>query len=444
MKIGTIAAWHQRDLGAIVELEKWERFYQHQGVEIIPMRGGGIEVPDGTRVLDELDPRNPSQVAFHREVLRSSPDPRSNDALFREVARRGLAAYKAIRTIIESERLDGLHVDALASYLISLPAAWAVAELAAEGVPMVLRSHDFTWERAYASNPFIESLIGRVLPPTGPSVLHVVSTESARRALAEHVPDANAIVAPNLFPVHSTAGRGHLFRQDFGVPADRLLLLQPTRFIPTKGIHHSVHLAHRLTVATGQPSEILVTGSAAGGTSWKPGVAQAYAEEVTRLAQALGVSIRMLDGKLRSYASDDGAAQGVRDAYAAADIVTYPSMAEGFGNPVVESALERRPLVTADFEVMLKEFTPLGYRPAAILRGDATSNISSDGWTFDIALDRIEDEMVQRTQEALSIKFAETANSNRELVVAEYGDSRANRNRYFEPAVSWFGPTGRS
>lgn len=50
------------------------------------------------------------------------------------------------------------------------------------------------------------------------------------------------------------------------------------------------------------------------------------------------------------------------DAYFNADLVTYPSAIEGFGNALLETFYYRRPIVVSDYEIFLTDILPKGFK----------------------------------------------------------------------------------
>jgi len=113
------------------------------------------------------------------------------------------------------------------------------------------------------------------------------------------------------------------------------LVLQPTRAIARKNVHVGLALA-----------------AALGGTFWLTGPAEdGFAGELDRLVRAAGVPVRR--------GMPDGVSMAA--AYAACDAVVLPSSWEGFGLPLIESALHRRPIAVGDFPVA-RELAAFGFR----------------------------------------------------------------------------------
>jgi glycosyltransferase involved in cell wall biosynthesis len=211
----------------------------------------------------------------------------------------------------------------------SLPMNQAVGEAVAEhlaGRPAVLRHHDLPWER--------ERYAGvATWPPDDPAWQHVTINELARRSLAAR----RGIVATTIYhgfdELPFPAGRGAA-RERMRIP-DAPLVLQPTRAIARKNVDVGLALTDAL-----------------GGTFWLTGPAEdGFAPELDRLLRGSAVPVRRrLPPGMR-----------MADAYAACDAVVLPSSWEGFGLPLIESALHRRPIAVGDFPVA-RELAAFGFR----------------------------------------------------------------------------------
>lgn len=203
------------------------------------------------------------------------------------------------------------------------PAAAAVVASVLRGRPAVLRHHDLPWQRArFADRPG---------PPDDPAWAHVTINRRSERELAERGVSATTIY--NTFETDNSLIPRHTARALCGMPEDGLIVLQPTRAILRKNVPLALELATYL-----------------GATYWLTGPAEeGYGPELAGLLGAASVPV------VHRPVED------VAVAYAACDVVAFPSTFEGFGNPVIESAVHRRPLAVASYPV-LEELRGFGFR----------------------------------------------------------------------------------
>jgi glycosyltransferase involved in cell wall biosynthesis len=206
-------------------------------------------------------------------------------------------------------------VENLCSLPLNLGAARAAAAVLA-GRKAVLHHHDLPWQR-----PALATVGG--FPPDDPAWRHVAINDLSRQELAGR--GIAAVTVPNTFDPRPLPGYRARTRAALPAAPGERLLLQPTRAIPRKNVPGGLAVAEQL-----------------GATYWLLGPAEeGYGGE---LADLLGSSaVRTLLGRPHRMTP--------ADAYAACDAVVLPSTWEGFGNPAVESALHRRPLVIGPYPV---------------------------------------------------------------------------------------------
>jgi mannosylglucosylglycerate synthase len=229
--------------------------------------------------------------------------------------------------------VDLVVVENMLSIPMNLPASLALAA-AIERRPAILHHHDPPWQRERYAHI-------TALPPRDPAWRHVTINELTRRQMAERGIAARTIY--NSFDVDAPPGNREATRAAFAIAPEERLIVHPVRAIARKNIPKALEIAETV-----------------GATYWLLGAAEeGYGPELARIIA--GARTRVIH-----RGSTDRAGF-----YAAADIVAFPSTWEGFGNPPIEAAIYRRPVVVGHYPVA-EELRTMGFRwldpddPAAI------------------------------------------------------------------------------
>lgn len=239
-----------------------------------------------------------------------------------------------------------------------LPLGVALTEFLSETqMPAIAHHHDFYWERTRFQVNNVPDFLDMAFPPRGLSLQHVVINQAAREELALRK-GTSAMLVPNVFnfnePVESDDYSADM-RYEMGLEPEDKLILQPTRVVPRKGIEHSIFLVKQL----GDPRCKLIISHLPGDEG------SDYPNQIKELAHSEGVDLRFFGDRIgdRRHLNSDGKKIYVfQDLYSRADLVTYPSTYEGFGNALLESFYFKVPIIVNRYPVWVRDIEPKGFK----------------------------------------------------------------------------------
>ena len=241
---------------------------------------------------------------------------------------------------------------------LNIPLGLALAELIAEtGIPVIAHHHDFFWERKRFLVNCIGDYLEMAFPPRLPSIHHVVINSLAATEMGKRrgidvrvIPNVMDFDNPPNPPDDYTAS----LRADLGVDLDEQFFLQPTRPLQRKGIEYAIELIRRL----GTKARLVI--SHAGGDEGGE-----YIEHMRTLAKLMDVHVNFVSDIIsteRGATRDGHKVYTLEDVYPFADLVTFPSLLEGFGNAFLETVYYRRPIFINNYTIYAIDIKPKGFR----------------------------------------------------------------------------------
>jgi mannosylglucosylglycerate synthase len=291
--------------GVSIEAEKWSGALEQLGFEVRRVAGA---ISGSSRPGDVVLP----WLAIGADSEAAAPD-ELDEAL-------------AGSDLVVVENLCSLPLNEHASRIASR----VLTTFVGNGGRVAFHHHDLPWQR-----PATAHLRG--FPPAL-DALHVTINDRSRVELATR--GIEAVVIRNSFDLDVEPGERNATRRGFGFREEELVVLHPARAIPRKNVPSALGFAEGLDGRVGaRPAHFWLTGPAEDG--YGPTLDTLLAE--ARVPCSLGLAHRPVD------------------AYAAADVIVFPSTWEGFGNPLVESVIARRPLAAARYPVFA-EIEALGFR----------------------------------------------------------------------------------
>ncbi len=271
-------------------------------------------------------------------------------------------------------KLNLLIFENVLSIPMQLPLGVAVTQFMSEThMPCIAHHHDFYWERSRFSVNAINDILDMAFPCRDNDLQHVVINQAAQEELARRK-GTPSVVIPNVLDFETPPPPLDIYtsdlRSELELAPEDVMILQPTRVVPRKGIEHAIDLVRML----GNPKYKLVISHEAG----DEGVA--YRQMLVEYAARNSVDVRFFATRVSEVRQRDREGRKMytlQDIYPHAGLVTYPSLYEGFGNAFLEAIYFKVPVLVNRYSIFHRDIEPKGFR-VPIMDGFLTGSVVSE------------------------------------------------------------------
>ena len=341
--------------GVSLEAKKWADFFEREGFACFHMAGELDAPPERSFLVEEAHFTHPAIQEISKAcfgVQTRKPSVTQKIQQIKDQLKGQIYAF------IEKFDLDLLVSENALTIPYNIPLGLALTEAISEtGLPTIAHHHDFFWERQRFLRNAVWDYLNMAFPPHLPSVHHVVINSSASNQLSLRT-GISATVIPNVMdfdnPPPSVDEYSSDVRKALGIEDDELFILQPTRVIKRKGIEHAIELASRL----GMKAKLVIS-HASGDEGHE------YERRIEEYSSIMNVNSIFVSDIIKGYrgTTDDGRKiYTLWDVYPHADLVTYLSSFEGFGNAFLETIYYRKPIVVNTYSTYTIDIKPKGFK----------------------------------------------------------------------------------
>ena len=354
LRIGFISTRLAGTDGVSLETFKWVEILREMGHECFFFAGECDQSEDCSMVVEEAHFRHPQVFELNLQLFERQ---RRTPATTRSIQELRATLRQSLAEFVARFRIDMIIVENALSIPMNIPLGLALTELIVEqDLCTIAHHHDFAWERQRFALHRADDYLAAAFPPPMEKILHVTINSYAARQLA-HRTGMRSTVVPNVMnferPPAQPDGYADDLREMLGLDDQDYLLLQPTRVVPRKCIEVSIQLACWLDA----PCSVLIPHGVG-----DEGVE--YQDYLIRLAKTMGVPLLLAADRFaaeRGQTSSGEKIYALADAYQQANLVTYPSAVEGFGNAFLEAIFYKKPLVMSGYEIFKTDIQPKGF-----------------------------------------------------------------------------------
>ncbi|MFW6414462.1 MAG: glycosyltransferase [Verrucomicrobiota bacterium] len=367
-RIGFVSTRFSGTDGVSLESAKWAQvLWEHRHVSY--WYAGRLDrAPDLSMCIPEAFFGHPENEWINAQIWGSN---RRSPRVSRRITELKNYLKTTLYDFVKQFDISIIFAENVLSIPMHIPLGMALTELLAETkLPAIAHHHDFYWERIRFSVNSVHDYLDAAFPPHDPDLQHAVINRAAQEELSWRRGLSSELV-PNVLdfenPPRAVDSYASDVRAEIGLKPDDIMILQPTRIVPRKGIEHAIKLVQLL----GDRRYKLVITHQAGDEG------EEYRETLADLAAEADVDLRFFATRVGEYRQINSAGQKIYtlwDIYPYADLVTYPSLYEGFGNALLEAFYFRKPVLINRYSIFARDIEPKGFK-VPVMEGFVTQKL---------------------------------------------------------------------
>lgn len=352
--------------GVSLEMDKWKLQLEKMGHNVNYLAGSSGNTD--AIIIEELDFRTKKNVMFFNNCYKELIDFASDTELVAAIEEYSDLLAKKIIEIIYNNKIDLLIPNNVLSLGLSIPIGIAFAKAIDETkVEVLCHHHDFHWERDIYQKPtslMVKNYLNKYFPYDKENIKHAVINHIAKAEMKARK-DIDAIVVPNVFDYMQETWQKDDYNSDLrdklGIRENDIVVLQATRIADRKAIEMAIDFVAELNKNKDKLINKRLYNDKVFGANNDIYFVLAGLEEMEE------DRLRKLVAKMESnnikyifansfFEHSRSSKNGIKkyslwDAYTISDIVTYPSILEGWGNQFLEAIFAKKPQIIYEYPV---------------------------------------------------------------------------------------------
>ena len=340
--------------GVSLEIEKWADIFEKEGFTCYYFAGELDRPAERCYLVPEAHFTHPDI----KDVYLESFDNTGRDrAVSKKIYQLAIKLKDHLYEFVEKFNIQLIIPENALTIPLNIPLGIALTEFIAEtNIQTIAHHHDFYWERDRFMVNAVQDYLNMAFPPVLPSIHHVVINSVADAQLSLRT-GVSPRITPNVMDFENPPPPPDEYTSDvrraLGIEDDELFVLQPTRVVQRKGIEHAIEMVHRL----GRKAKLIIShASGDEGHDYEQRLI-----EYSKLMNVDTVFVSDIINEQRGLTADGRKIYTLEDIYPYADLVTYPSTFEGFGNAFLEAIYFRKPIVVNAYSIYTKDIKPKGF-----------------------------------------------------------------------------------